>query len=95
MSLQQVFALVLATTVGERTHEFEVGSLVLDSGVDVLREGLVGGLSILSELLLIVYRFRGESLELESGIHHPRHGLLRWTGERIACEEGKVGGEVS
>lgn len=71
MSFQQVFALVLATAIGEWTHEFWVRGFEVDSSVNELCQGLVGGLWVLAELLLIVYRFRGESLELKSGIHYP------------------------
>ena len=48
VSFQQVFPLVLAATGGEGTREFGVGGGI---------EGLVGGVWVLVELLLVIYRF--------------------------------------
>lgn len=54
VSFQQVFALVLAATGGEGTREFGVGGGI---GGGVVGEGLVGGVWVLVELLLIIYCF--------------------------------------
>ena len=54
VSFQQVFALVLAAAGGEGTWGFGVGGGI---GGGVVGEGLVGGVWVLFELLLIIYCF--------------------------------------